>query len=136
MAIRRPFAELVVGVLAVGISLALKVAFDAYIASRFGFLDDDVVGMTPFVWVYVSILILPVLGVASFLRGSIRIRLAGVGMVMAITIWLLVLENVLGALRDGVVSPAGLAIGALAVAQAALLTAWAAVVWRTGITAE
>jgi hypothetical protein len=136
LAIRRPVAELVLGTLAVGISLALKVAFDAYVASRFALLDDDVVGMTPFVWVYVSILILPVLGAASVLRGRVRVRLAGIGMIMAITIWLLIIDNVIGALRDGAVSPAGLTIGALAVAQAALLTAWAAVVWRTGIPAE
>lgn len=121
---------LVLGVLAVALSVVLHATFDAWVADRFGFWDDDVIGFTPYAWPYLSILAIGLLAMASSGMGAGR-SIAGLVALGAVAVlWVLVVDNAVGALRDGEISGAGFVIGCLAVAQVGVLSIWVAFVWR------
>lgn len=121
---------LILGASAVVLSVALKAAFDIWVADRFIFWDDDVIGFSPYAWAFLSLMAICTLGLASGGIGTRRRILGVVAFAFVGVLWVLVFDNVLGALTDGAVSSTGLAIGLLAIAQVGVLSVWLAFVWR------
>ncbi|MGH2488862.1 MAG: hypothetical protein ACRDFR_04530 [Candidatus Limnocylindria bacterium] len=121
---------LILGLLAVVLSVALKAAFDHWVTNRFVFWDDDMIGFGPYAWVYLSIGAIGTLALASGDIGVGR-HIAGVlAFLFVAVMWFLVFDNAVGALRDGEISLAGLGIGLFAIAQVSVLSIWLAFAWR------
>jgi hypothetical protein len=96
--------------------IATNVAFRAWVAQRFGYLDIDMLGRSALAW--------PMLAMAAIAATWAGFHLQGARVVAAVLIGLLavvVVDQAAGALRDETVGPEGVATGMLMALQCATL---------------
>ena len=120
-------------VLVVGLAAPWHVALLHWIVWGVGVdhLDDQVVGLVPYWWQPFTLVAFSALALSSGGYGRAAVGLRIVGGIGIGTLWLMVAVSAVGALRDGMVTAAGLPLGLIAVGQSGVLSVWLAVLWRS-----
>lgn len=106
------------------------VGLHAWVVRVAGYVELDLISRSTYVWPLVVVLATVALAAVRFTRGRVAV---GVLVLVALSIALVFVETIrngMGAIADGDVSAAGVAVGLLSIAQIAVLLTWlAGTVW-------